>query len=102
MLCGEFRFVLMNEVLVDDELNKVAEKIKEVSTLSTSRDQNLRDELPKLFAKLPKPFSFALDSRMEAASYSIEDCKVMDSKKLPLWLAVIPNGVEDDDELGIP
>jgi phosphatidylinositol-4,5-bisphosphate 3-kinase len=36
---------------------------------------------------------------MEAQSFSLEDCKVMDSKKMPLWLAVTPKCIEDDEEL---
>jgi phosphatidylinositol-4,5-bisphosphate 3-kinase len=48
--------------------------------------------------KEKKVFSFALDSRMEANKFYLEDCKVMNSKKLPLWLAVKSSGIEDDDE----
>jgi phosphatidylinositol-4,5-bisphosphate 3-kinase len=36
-------------------------------------------------------FSFALDLRMEGKDFIINECKVMDSKKLPLWLMVNSN-----------
>lgn len=65
-----------------------------------NRNLYLKQELEILVrsGKLPKPFSFALDSRMEAKEFSIEECKVMDSKKVPLWLAVKPNCENEDDE----
>lgn len=89
----------MNEVKVDNELEMIAQKVKDIQVKET-RNTFLREKLLELFPRLPKPFSFALDSRMEASNFSIEDCKVMDSKKVPLWLAVIPEGVEDDENLG--
>lgn len=87
----------MNEVKVDNELEMIAQKIKDISIPKENRDELLREKLLELFPRLPKPFSFALDSRMEAASFSIKDCKVMDSKKVPLWLAVLPNCFEEDE-----
>ncbi|CAD8088033.1 unnamed protein product [Paramecium primaurelia] len=99
MLCGEFRQQLMNEVLVDNELFNIAQKIKEENIPKDLRQHYLKTELLQLYPKLPKPFSFALDSRMEAQSIQYDKCKVMDSKKMPLWLAVIPKCLENDDEL---
>ncbi|CAK95176.1 unnamed protein product (macronuclear) [Paramecium tetraurelia] len=99
MLCGEFRQQLMNEVLVDNELFKIAQKIKEQNVPKDLRQHFLKTELLQLYPKLPKPFSFALDSRMEVSSIYYDKCKVMDSKKMSLWLAVMPKFLENDDEL---
>jgi hypothetical protein len=35
---------------------------------------------------------------MEAKEFSVEECKVMDSKKVPLWLSVKPNCENDEEE----
>jgi hypothetical protein len=35
---------------------------------------------------------------MEANKFYLKDCKVMNSKKLPLWLAVKSSGIEEEDE----
>ena len=61
--------------------------------------EQLVTKLPSFFNKdldfrdrdAPMKFSFALDSRMEGKDFIIKDCKVMNSKKLPLWLVVKSN-----------
>lgn len=87
----------MNEVKVDNELEQIAQRIKDPTIMKENRDAVLKEKLLEVFPRLPKPFSFALDSRMEAASFSLPECKVMDSKKVPLWLAVIPNGIDAEE-----
>ncbi|CAD8067468.1 unnamed protein product [Paramecium primaurelia] len=38
---------------------------------------------------------------MEAQQFKMSECKVMDSKKMPLWLSVIPQCIEEDEDLQI-
>lgn len=45
-----------------------------------------REELKKLAERLPARMLLPLDSRMEVGRLIPEECRVMDSAKLPLWL----------------
>ena len=103
----------MKEVLLNDELNFIAQQVKEWNKHNKDGDQqskqmqewliHLQLKIPHLFNKLldqqvdPIRFSFALDSRMEGREFVIGDCKVMNSKKLPLWLVVKSNCETYDD-----
>jgi len=72
----------------------VAERIKEIP--NEHRVPYLKDQLVTIRKKFPHPFSFALDARMEAQDFKPEKCKVLDSKKLPLWLVLTPSEEEED------
>jgi phosphatidylinositol-4,5-bisphosphate 3-kinase len=64
MLSGSFRQDLLNEVMVNDKLNGIAENVK--SAASGNRLEILQKEILTIRKSFPTPFSFALDSRMEA------------------------------------
>jgi hypothetical protein len=40
-------------------------------------------------AKFKSVFLFAIDARMSAKDFTLEKCKILDSKKLPLWLEMV-------------
>ena len=65
-------------------LTIVANKIKTQPTPQQRKDM-LVAELSKL--RLPEKFQLPIDPRWHVKSIIIEKCKVMDSKKLPLWLS---------------
>ena len=90
MLCGSFRNLLLNEVAVNDSIQSIAEV--------ENKRKEFRHELQNLIVdcKFTKPFSFALDSRIEIIDFILEKCKVMDSKKKPLWLSM-KSAYEEDD-----
>lgn len=46
-----------------------------------------RSELAKVNETLPSRFTLPLDARVEVKGIIVEECKVMDSAKLPLWLS---------------
>lgn len=52
------------------------------------RTEYARTELAKLNNKLPGAFQFALDPRIKVKSFNVSKCKVMSSKKRPLWLSM--------------
>jgi hypothetical protein len=81
---------------VVDELLAAAMKVKNDS--KKERLGNLRDRLKSI--RFPKRFTLALNPSMECSGIEVGKCKVMDSKKLPLWL-VFRNANEDGDPIYI-
>ena len=86
MLCGSYRNELFSEVRVNDGLMKIAESIK----LIENKDKRLVEVRQKLknFKReygIEENFCLAVDSRMQACQ-CMDDCKVLNSKKLPLLL----------------
>ena len=73
---------LLRQHHVVQTLLGTALRIKE--SKKAERLSDLRESLEKL--QLPPTFSLALDPTMECSGLHIGKCKVMDSKKLPLWL----------------
>ncbi|KAJ9443675.1 Phosphatidylinositol 3-kinase 2 [Diplonema papillatum] len=70
-------------------LLKIAVEVKETHVKARERNTFMRQNLDKRFAKIIKPgttFTLPLDPRMECSGVLVDKCKVMDSKKLPLWL----------------
>ena len=63
---------------------RVAEKIKTIP--NSQRKAVLLDSLRKL--ELPDAFQLPLDQRIQVSKLRVEECKYMDSKKLPLWLVL--------------
>lgn len=83
---------------MNQEINKVAQKVKDPTLSKESREAFYYSELPRVESRLTKPFSFALDSRLEAKEFYVDECKIMNSKKLPLRLSMKASGQDDDDE----
>ena len=65
-------------------MQELAESVKECS--SDQRNITLYNGLKSRRKLLPPVFSFALDSRLEVTDFRMQKCKILDSKKLPLWL----------------
>ena len=81
---------------VVDELLSAAMKVK--NDAKKDRLGNLRDRLKSI--RFPRRFTLALNPAMECSGLEIGKSKVMDSKKLPLWL-VFRNANEDGDPIYI-
>ncbi|KAL0485481.1 phosphatidylinositol 3-kinase, partial [Acrasis kona] len=79
---GGHRRELMKQNGVVQQLLKIALLIK--TTEKEQRVNVLHEQLKKL--KKPPKFKLPLSPRMEVNGLLIEKCKVMSSKKLPLWL----------------
>jgi hypothetical protein len=80
--CGGHRRELMKQNGVVQQLLDIAMLIKR--TEKEERVNVLHDQLRKL--KKPPKFKLPLSPRMEVNGLIVEKCKVMSSKKLPLWL----------------
>lgn len=94
--CGQHRKSLVIQNIVIDQLLGVALKIKEYKKAGCPNlALALREELAKL--KLPQKFKLPLSDRLEANGLILEKCKVMSSKKLPLWLVF-----QNADKSGAP
>ena len=82
--CGKHREYLAREIQVNDLIQEVAEKTK--LQPKEKRKQFAQDSLRKLNDKFPPKFTICLSPRIEVTSIVPEKCKVMNSKKLPLWI----------------
>lgn len=96
--CGGHRRELLKQNGVIEQLLAIAIKVKQVKGPRRREDQLrvLHEELRHNFKHPPK-FKLPLSPRMEVKGIIVEKCKVMSSKKLPLWLAF-----ENADETGGP
>lgn len=83
--CGPHELSLRKQSFVNDKLKVIADKIKE----GKSKEQRIAEakkELAELNMDLPSRFCLCLTPKIECCSIKSEKCKVMDSKKLPLWI----------------
>lgn len=87
---------LLRQQYVVDQLLAAAMKIKNES--KKERAAVLRELLKGI--KFPRRFTLALNPSMECSGLEIAKCKVMDSKKLPLWL-VFRNSQDEGDPIYI-
>lgn len=62
-----------------------AEQVKRISGKS-ERVRFEQEELAKLNPLLPSKFQLCISPRIECRAIVVDKCKVMSSKKLPLWL----------------
>jgi len=95
--CGTHRLALGHQLLVMKRLETVAGKVKEKETKS-ERLKELREQLKR--CDFPVKFQLPLNPDMRARSIKIEKCKVMESKKKPLWL-VFEDADDDDNEITV-
>ena len=84
--CGTHQTYLFRENRVNSMIQGVAER----TTKQPKKKQNsyARAELMKLNTILPASFTVCLSPRMECRAIIPEKCRVMTSKKLPLWLTL--------------
>ncbi|KAL0478782.1 phosphatidylinositol 3-kinase [Acrasis kona] len=80
--CGSHRRDLLKQSGIVDQLTRIANAIKEAK--KGEMLLILRSMLSKL--QHPPKFKLPLSPRLEVKGVIPEKCKVMDSKKLPLWL----------------
>lgn len=85
MVSGAFREHVIREVQVNEQINEVALKVKSKSEM-TQRHEVLRKSISQLSESHKGNFWIPLDPRMEVSDFEVEKCKVLNSKKLPLFL----------------
>ena len=81
-----FRNELVQEVFISDRIMIIAEEIKPKKIID--KHQKLKSLMEKERKKFPNHFSLAIDQRVQVSDLILEKCKVLDSKKLPLWLVM--------------
>lgn len=93
--CGDYRDALYRQLVVNESIRQIAEDLK--LQPSKSRENYAKQHLETLNASLPETYSLCLNPRIELKSIKAAKCKVMTSKKLPLWL-VFQNADENGDD----
>eukprot|EP00761_Pharyngomonas_kirbyi_P004779 gb/GECH01004784.1/.p1 GENE.gb/GECH01004784.1/~~gb/GECH01004784.1/.p1 ORF type:complete len:1016 (+),score=219.63 gb/GECH01004784.1/:1-3048(+) len=91
--CGAHRRELVKQASVVEQLLNIALLIKK--TPKEDQLDILHEKLRKM--KLPPVFKLPLSPKLEVKGIIISKCKIMDSQKLPLWLAF-----ENADPTGDP
>lgn len=81
--CGSHRRELVKQNAVVEQLLTIAMKIKKVK--KADQVKVLHEELKQF--KHPPKFKLPLSPRLEVKGIIVNKCKVMDSAKLPIWLA---------------
>jgi phosphatidylinositol-4,5-bisphosphate 3-kinase len=93
--CGGYRDALYRQLVVNESIRQIAEDLK--LQPSKSRENYAKQHLETLNASLPETYSLCLNPRIELKCIKAAKCKVMTSKKLPLWL-VFQNADENGDD----
>jgi phosphatidylinositol-4,5-bisphosphate 3-kinase len=83
--CGPHRQSLRKQLYVNDCIKLIADDIKGISE-KHARVESTRAQLQQLLPNLPSTFCVCLTPRVLCKGIKIQKCKVMDSKKLPLWI----------------
>lgn len=83
--CGNHRIELGHQMFVMKRLERVAELVKEGETKS-SRLEILKEQLR--LTVLPPEFQLPLNPHIKVCGIDINKCRVMESKKKPLWLTL--------------
>ena len=84
-LCGSsMRAELCRQLDVVEKLEIVAQNIKDAP--SSTRQEVLQTSLNEMLPRLPACFDFPADPRVILGELDVAKCKVLSSKKLPLWL----------------
>jgi hypothetical protein len=96
--CTRHRVQLTNQIDLVNHLLEFALKVKRFHTKSIEERKNYFQEILKdyQFKKVVLP----LNPRMEVTNLIVEKCKVMGSKKLPLWLVF--ENVDEPDSNRLP
>jgi hypothetical protein len=86
--CGSYRASLEKQLFLDIHLRHIAEALK----LQTSKGSRLEyartrlEELNKHLVDLGEPFCLCLSPKFLLKGIRASKCKVMESKKMPMWL----------------
>ena len=83
--CDDHRVELGHQMFVMKRLENVAETVKTGESKS-ERLSILKEQLRATV--LPKEFQLPLNPHLKVKGIEVEDCKVMESKKKPLWLVM--------------
>jgi hypothetical protein len=83
--CGPHEISLSKQAFVNDKIRVIADSIKQIAS-KEQRVQSARALLNDLNAELPSRYCLCLNPKIECCSIKSEKCRVMDSKKLPLWI----------------
>jgi len=86
--CGPHRTYLDRQVQVNTILEQVAEEVKKKEYKGRRREV-AQAELRRRSKELPRVFQMCLTPRIECCGINYAKCKIMDSKKLPLWVNFI-------------
>ncbi|GMI29478.1 hypothetical protein TrRE_jg5350, partial [Triparma retinervis] len=97
--CGPHRVHLRRQIQVNDTVQVIAEKVKQVP--KASRSKFAADELQKVAHTLPPKFQLCLSPRIECKGLKSHKCKVMSSKKMPIWLVFENADKNGEDYLAI-
>ena len=90
--CEEYRTEIGHQQFILKKLAQVCETVVNINN-GDARDELLKEELKKMV--LPTKFQLPLSSQMYCSGINVNKCRVMNSKKRPLWLNFInadPNG----------
>lgn len=83
--CGPHEVSLRKQCFINDKIKVIADQIKTIPS-KERRIEAAKFELEQLNANLPSNFCVCLTPRIECKAIKFRKCKVMDSKKLPLWI----------------
>ena len=87
LLCGSFRKELIREVHMINLFAEIGKAVK-LKEYEEDRSGALKELIESYSEKFTDRFRIPIDSGLEAKQIEKEKCKVMDSKKLPLWLSL--------------
>ena len=83
--CGPYRASLERQLFLDIHLRHVAEALKRQSS-KKARAEFARAHLAQLNAHLVEPFCLCLSPRHVLRSIRADKCRIMESKKMPMWI----------------
>lgn len=87
MLCGSFIKELEEEILANQMITEIAEEAPRME--ANVRLIKTTDKISELKQRgLPEEFSIPIDPRMRGVNFVADECKIMNSKKLPLLLSI--------------
>jgi phosphatidylinositol-4,5-bisphosphate 3-kinase catalytic subunit alpha/beta/delta len=88
MLCGSYRHELLKELTIVELYSELGEKLATKDSFQ-EREKYLRVMIDENKERAQKISTIPVDSSMEVSGPRTDKCKVMDSKKMPLWLTMI-------------
>ena len=87
MLCGSFAKELEDELNANQLITEIAEEVPRMD--KNGRLDKARNKINLLKQRgLPDEFSISIDTRMRGTNFVADECKIMDSKKLPLLISI--------------
>jgi hypothetical protein len=83
--CGPHEISLSKQAFVNDKIKAIADYIKTLPS-KEKRLEEAKTLLAELNKDLPSRYCLCLTPKIECCAIKAVKCKVMDSKKLPLWI----------------